>query len=119
VARANEAEREIERTKRAIDEAVANVLRSEAPVGKLLADAKALQEEVIAARVVLRHLHRGGFVHADDEKAVFSFLFDTFVLPSTINGQVEHADFNRHPANGRWSAAVEALHRDADAELPL
>ena len=76
----------------------------------MLSKAQQLQRELIAARVVLRHLHRLGVADA-----AAGFLRDT-ALPAG-GGQTEFGTFDEAAAGG-WRSAVEALHRDADAALP-
>lgn len=106
---------EVERAREAIDKAVADVVRSEADVAKLLAKAKAIQTDLIARRVELRFLYNGFLEERGSELRQF-LLFEQH-LPAG-RGQAERGNFDIHPAADPWKASIAALREDADAPLP-
>lgn len=109
------AAREVESARRALDDRVADVLRSEVNVKKLLAEAEAAQADLVAARVTLRRLVHVGAIGEADLAAAKRFMFDAS-LPAAF-GQVEYANYDLHPANGPLEEALEALRASADAPL--
>jgi hypothetical protein len=108
---------EVERAREAIDKCVAAVVQTEATVAKLLADAKAVQDDLINKRIVLRHLFNKGLVAEQEAAAVRSFLQNNYSMPACL-GQAERGNFDKHPAADPWKAAIAALASDADAPLP-
>jgi hypothetical protein len=110
-----EAATEIERAQEALDKAVTAVVKSEANVARLLKEAKAIQADLIARRVVLRFLYNGFLEERESELRTF-LLFEQH-LP-VGRGQAEHGNYNAHPAADPWNAAVRALATNPAAPLP-
>jgi hypothetical protein len=107
--------------RRRVVAAVAAVVRSAAAVhiSKLLEETRTVQAELIGRRVLLRFLHRSGFIDGPPQDDIKNFLVhNNDCLPGTI-GSVEFSDWARRPALELWRAAAAALHGDADATLPL
>ena len=110
-----EAADELEYARTALDDRLRDVVRAEANVKRLLAEANAVQTDLINKRVVLRHLYNAHFVAEED--ALRDFLLFQNQLPAG-RGQVEYGNFDAHPAADPYKRAVEALRTDADAPLP-
>lgn len=100
----------------ALDARLKDVIRSELDVGKLLDAAEAAQAELLAQRIVLRHLWRSHLVAETDSEAVARFLRRN-MLPGGA-GAVEFEEWNDHPASEPLRAALTALESDPDAPLP-
>lgn len=96
-ARATEAEIEKARLY-AVEPAIREVIKSEAPVEKLLADFAAVRRDYVMRRRVLEWLASNGEIK----------------LPSGINDEPHEWTAAREP----WDAAVSALATDPDAPLP-
>jgi hypothetical protein len=112
-----DAEHELEYARTALDDRLRDVVRSEAPVGKLLAEAKVAQADLIAKRVRLRFLFNADLVAEDVVAEMRKFLLFENTLP-VGRGQLEHGNFDKHPAADSYKRAIEALRTDADAPLP-
>jgi hypothetical protein len=108
---------EVERARDAVAKCVTAVAKSEAPAARLLAEAKAVQADLIAKRVRLRFLFNSDFIAEQDAAAARTFLLFENTLP-TGKGQVEHGNFDSHPAANIWKAALQELRENADAALP-
>jgi hypothetical protein len=108
---------EVERAQAALEKCVAAVAKSEAPAARLLAEAWSLQNDLVARRIVLRHLFNNDFIAEEEAAAVRSFLLFENHLPAG-HGQVEYGNFDAHPAADPFKRACEALRTDADAPVP-
>ena len=88
------------------------VLASDAK--RMLAEAIACQNDLIARRLGLRFL-----VHELEivDPEITSFLRNEYELPGTW-GNIHYHNWSRHPASARWQAALDGLMADADAALP-
>lgn len=117
VATEKEAAAELGYATTALDDRLRDVVRAEANVTQLLAEAKAAQADLIAKRVRLRFLFNENLIGEQDATAVRSFLLFENNLP-VGRGQLEHGNFDAHPAAATWKEAIAALRTDADAELP-
>lgn len=104
------------KAQKAVDAAVANVIRNNGAAARIMDGLEAMQAELVRRRVVLRFMIIHGLIddaHAARAKAILS---DT-VLPGGV-GSVEYRDWSRHSAHVAWQAALDALARDANAPLP-
>jgi hypothetical protein len=108
---------EVDRARDAVAKCVTAVAKSEAPAAKLLAEARSLQNDLVARRIVLRHLFNSHLVADQEAAELRDFLLFQNHLPAAI-GQVEYGNYNNHPAADLWRQALEALANDADAALP-
>ena len=108
---------EVERAQEAIDRAIGAVVRLEANVGRLLAEAQAVQADLVARRVKLRFLFNNNLVA--EEEALRHFLLFQQHLP-VGRGQAEYGNghYDLHPAADPLKRALAALRENADAELP-
>jgi hypothetical protein len=114
--RADAAANEVEKAERDLAGAIADVIKSEAPLAAMLAEAKAVQEKLIAHRIALRWLERKNCIGARELLEVQRFLRSTS-LPSGGGGE-EYENWNGHPAADPWRRAAEALRSDPAARLP-
>ena len=112
-----EAADEVEWAQTALKKCVGAVVKSEANVGQLLKEAEAAQAELINKRIVLRHLFNNDLVAEQEQPAVRTFMLFQNTLP-VGRGQLEHGNFDKHPAADPYKRAIEALRTDADAPLP-
>jgi hypothetical protein len=119
-AKAEDTEWALKQADRRVAAAVDGVLKT-APVGELLLEARVLQADLIARRLVLRHLVKENLVAAVRLPTLQSFLADD-KLPSH-HGHLGSNDWDdswqRHACLKPWRAAREALKNDPDAELPV
>jgi hypothetical protein len=113
-----EAAAEVEYASTAIDKAVAAVVQTEANAAELLAEARSLQTDLINKRVQLRYLFNNDLIAERETAVVRTFLLFENTLP-TGRGQVEHGNFDSHPAANIWKAALQELRENADATLPI
>jgi hypothetical protein len=104
-----ERETELLQAKKCVTAVADNVIASDVAC-LLLREAEAVPAELLARRVVLRHLSHNGLA-GEAEKAVTRFLHD-IDLPATY-GMTVYQDWG--PASG---GRAKALTRDADAALP-
>jgi hypothetical protein len=109
----------VKRTKERLDQAVNAVLGAD--YLRLLAEADAMQAELIARRVALRYLYHDvlpGGPRSPEREAVASFLMHRDRdLPGIEPGW--GTNWSKHPANLTWEAARGALMVDANAPLPM
>jgi hypothetical protein len=117
VASEKEAADELGYARTALDDRLRAVVSAEANVAQLFAEAKVAQADLIAKRVRLRFLFNNGYVAEHELTAVRTFLLFETTLPAG-KGQIEHGDFDRHPAAATWKEAIAALRENADAPLP-
>ena len=117
VASEKEAAAEVEYANTALEKSVAAVVRAEAPVAKMLAEAKALQNDLVARRVELRQLYNADLVAEDVVAEMRKFLLFENTLP-VGRGQVEYGNYDAHPAADPWKAVLQELRENADAPLP-
>jgi RepB DNA-primase from phage plasmid len=112
-----EAADELQYARMALDEKLRNVVRAEANVVQLLAEAKAAQAALVSLRVQLRYLFNEQLVADQDTPPLRTFLLFENTLP-TGRGQVEYGNFDAHPAADTWRQALQELRENADASLP-
>jgi hypothetical protein len=62
-------------------------------------------------------LFNNDLVAEQEQPAVRTFMLFQNTLP-VGRGQLEHGNFDKHPAADPYKRAIEALRTDADAELP-
>ena len=108
---------EVDRAEKALGKCVAAVAKSEAPAARLLAEARLLQNDLVARRIVLRHLFNSDFVAEQEAAELRDFLLFQNQLPAAI-GQVEYGNYNDHVAADPWRQALQELRENADAALP-
>ena len=84
-----------ERAKDDIDKCISAVVQTEANVARLLAEAKAMQDDLVAKRVALRFLFNNDLVA---EPEVRDFMLFQHTLP-VGRGQLERGNYNAHPAS--------------------
>jgi hypothetical protein len=104
---------DIKSAREAVDQAVAGVLRAEPSAGEMLERCRATEEELQAARSVLRFLVRAG-VFADDHE-VRSYIDNPVYL---IAGNVVSDQWDRCPAVTIWRDWAAQLALNADAPMP-
>jgi hypothetical protein len=73
------------------------VVRDEARVDELFAEAQACQAKLIELRVALRFLAREKMIDDALREQVGHFLHDIHWVPSCV-GQIEFTDYTAHPA---------------------
>jgi hypothetical protein len=112
-----EATDELEYARTALDDRLRDVVQTEANVAQLLAEAKVAQTDLINKRVRLRFLFNENLIGEQDAAELRSFLLFENNLP-VGRGQLEHGNFDSHPAAATWKEAIAALRTDADAALP-
>jgi len=117
-AEANDASSELDHAKRKIDDAVRNVMHSEAGdiIDQTLGEAAALQEQLGAKRLVLSFLREACFETwppSDETKPIRQFLE---ARPYPLEAS---SGTRAHPSLTPWRLAQEALRADADAALPV
>jgi hypothetical protein len=100
----------ISATKRKVEEAVAEVLRSEVDAAPLLAEAEAAQSVVVKRRCALIQL-ASLLPHGEEKAKIDRFLGRQWLSAVGVPG------FAHHPAAQAIAASREALMRDADAAL--
>jgi inosine/xanthosine triphosphate pyrophosphatase family protein len=108
---------EVERAREAVAKCVTAVAKSEAPAARLLAEARLLQNDLVARRIVLRHLFNSHLVADQEAAELRDFLLFQNHLPAAI-GQVEYGNFDSHPAADPWRQALQELRENANAPLP-
>jgi len=108
---------EVERAQTALGKCIGAVVRSEVDTTRLLAEARSLQDALISKRVQLRYLFNEQLVDDQDTPPLRTFLLFENTLP-TGRSQLEHGNYNAHPAADSYKRACEALRTDADAPLP-
>jgi len=108
---------EVEYASTALDDRLRAVVKAEADVKQLLAEAKAAQAALVSLRVQLRYLFNENLVADQDTPPLRTFLLFENTLP-TGRGQVEFGNFDNHPAADTWKAALQELRENADAALP-
>jgi chromosome segregation ATPase len=113
-----EAAAEVEYASTALDDRLRAVVKAEADVKQLLAEAKAAQAALVSLRVQLRYLFNENLVADQDTPPLRTFLLFENTLP-TGRGQVEFGNFDNHPAAKTWKAALQELRENADAALPI
>jgi hypothetical protein len=101
-------------TERAVQQAVAGVVKSETDVRALVNDAERLTVELVRKRCLLRELFRDGLV--SDEVTASALAVLRADLPREF-GAVEYVRWSEHPAALAWREMQARLAADADAVL--
>jgi hypothetical protein len=110
------ADREYDLTKAQdqVAKAADDVIRAEA-AHRVLKDAKAFQEKLIAARVALRYLHANNLLPEalmPEARTLLGFR----AFPAWI-GNIEYRQWEKHAEHQRWLTLHEELMKDADADV--
>jgi hypothetical protein len=111
------AEQEIKWTADKRDEAVREVVQTAGGdvIARLLQEAKAMQDELVRRRVVLRFLWLRHLASEPEAKAIEHLLQDDALVTPTGSAELEYA---QHAASLAWRDVVAKLSSDADAALP-